>query len=161
MSGIKNLTAAKKKMKSSKPYVIIQFLVFSINEHQIDSIKVLAKAKGADSVQLKSAQIYDFTKDHNLIPQNGKYARYKKNSYGNWVIKKKITNKCYKMWHSSVITWDNNIVPCCFDKNSDFKTGNLLENTFAEIWKSPAYNDFRKSILKNRKSIKICCNCTA
>jgi radical SAM protein with 4Fe4S-binding SPASM domain len=64
------------------------------------------------------------------------------------------------MWSSSVITWDGNLVPCCFDKDAKHKMGNLLSSNFRQIWFSEGYSSFRKQIFTNRNTIDMCKNCT-
>ena len=64
------------------------------------------------------------------------------------------------MWHSSVITWDGRVVPCCFDKDASHYMGNISERSFRDIWQGESYQNFRKSLLKSRKTIDICQNCT-
>ncbi len=160
LQGIRNLCNAKKQMNVSHPFVILQFIVFATNEHQIDDIKRLGKELGVDEVQIKTAQIYDYENGNPLIPEYQKYSRYKKLDDGKYIIKKKIKNQCSRMWQSAVICWDGRVVPCCFDKDAVYQLGNLKNQTFSEIWKNQAYNAFRDQIIKNRKSIDICCNCT-
>ena len=160
IEGIKNIVFWKKKLKSRKPYVIIQFLVFRHNENEIDEIKRLGKNLGANEVQIKPAQFYDFEKGNPLIPENEKYSRYKKVPDGTFEIKGKLTNHCFRMWHSCVITWDGLVVPCCFDKDATHLMGDLKSETFEDIWKGQKYKHFRTKILKSRKQIDICRNCT-
>ena len=64
------------------------------------------------------------------------------------------------MWSSCVITWDGLIVPCCFDKDADYKLGDLKEYSFKEVWGGKLYNDFRHKVFTRRKEIDICRNCT-
>jgi radical SAM protein with 4Fe4S-binding SPASM domain len=64
------------------------------------------------------------------------------------------------MWSSCVITWDGKVVPCCFDKDAKHQLGNLQEKTFKEIWQNDSYKKFRTSLLKSRKEIDICQNCS-
>jgi radical SAM protein with 4Fe4S-binding SPASM domain len=64
------------------------------------------------------------------------------------------------MWHSAVMTWDGTIVPCCFDKDAQYKMGNILETDFAAIWQGEKYNSFRKKLLQERENIDICKNCS-
>ncbi len=64
------------------------------------------------------------------------------------------------MWNSLVVTFDGKAVPCCFDKDATHKFGNLNEQSFPEIWSNNQYNNFRKTLFTNRKSIDICKNCT-
>ncbi|MCX7729431.1 MAG: SPASM domain-containing protein, partial [Bacteroidia bacterium] len=69
-------------------------------------------------------------------------------------------NHCWRMWASCVFTIDGSIVPCCFDKDAQYKIGNILTTSFKEIWKSEPYNHFRKKILTQRSDIDICNNCS-
>ena len=64
------------------------------------------------------------------------------------------------MWHSTVVTWDGLIVPCCFDKDARHQFGNLNEDSFNKIWKNDSYNSFRRALLNSRRGIDICQNCT-
>ncbi len=160
IEGTKEIINQKKLLKSKTPHVIWQFVVFKSNEHQINDIKQLGKSIGVDEVKIKTAQIYDFENNHNIIPDNHKYARYTKNKNGEYTIKNKLLNQCWRMWQGCVITWDGKIVPCCFDKDAKYTLGNLNEQNFRDVWFSPAYKQFRSSILKGRSEIDICTNCS-
>lgn len=160
LEGATNIIKWKKELKSRTPYIVFQFVVFKSNEHQIKDVKKLAKEMGADKVRIKTAQIYDFENSQQLIPENDQFSRYKKNSLGKWEIKNPLLNQCWRMWQASVITWDGKVVPCCFDKDAKYKLGDLHQTEFKEIWFSKPYHAFRQSILKSRKEIDICTNCT-
>jgi len=160
ISGAENLVKWKKELGSATPHLIFQFLVVKPNEHQIKDVYTLAKEIGVDEVNLKTAQLYDFEDGNKLMPTNERYSRYRKNKNGKYRLKNKLYNHCWKMWHSAVITWDGQIVPCCFDKDAAHPMGDLGEKSFANIWKSKNYNSFRKALLTNRKGIDICKNCT-
>lgn len=160
LEGAKNMVAAKKKLKSSTPHLVFQFLVVRPNEHQIEEIYQLAKEIGVDEVKLKSAQVYDYTFGNPLITTIEKYARYQQDADGQWKVKHKLVNACWKMWHSCVITWDGMVVPCCFDKDASHRLGDSKTNSFAAIWQGKAYQHFRQKLLKGRKEIDICTNCT-
>lgn len=160
IEGTKNLIYWKKELKSETPHIIFQFLVVKPNEHQIDALYQLAEDLGVDEVKLKTAQIYDFENGSELIPEQSKYSRYKKEENGRYSLKNPLLNHCWTMWKSCVITWDGRVVPCCFDKDAHHVLGNTGTQSFAEIWKGEAYRKFRASILKSRKEIDICTNCT-
>ena len=160
IEGTKEILQQKKLLESKTPHVVWQFVVFKPNQHQIDAVKKLGKELGVDEVKIKTAQIYDFENGSNLIPEIETYSRYKKNKEGNFEIKNKLLNQCWRMWQGCVITWDGKIVPCCFDKDAKYKLGNLDNQSFKDIWFSEPYNHFRKSILKSRNQIDICTNCT-
>lgn len=160
IEGTKEILNQKKLLKSKLPHVVWQFVVFKPNEHQIEAVKKLGKELGVDEVKIKTAQIYDFENGNHLIPAQAEYSRYKKNADGNFEIKNKLLNQCWRMWQGCVITWDGQIVPCCFDKDAKFKLGNLKQEDFKQVWFSPEYENFRRSILKGRSQIDICNNCT-
>jgi radical SAM protein with 4Fe4S-binding SPASM domain len=160
IEGTKNLVRAKREMKSATPHIIIQFLVVKPNEHQIADIKKMGIDLGVDEVKLKSAQVYDYKNGNDLIPDVKAFSRYQKQSDGTYTIKNELLNHCWKLWHSCVITWDGMVVPCCFDKDAQYRLGSLYEKKFVEIWKSDLYVSFRKKILKSRAEIDICTNCT-
>lgn len=160
LEGTKNLVQAKREMNSNTPHIVFQFLVVKPNEHQIEEVKQLAVEIGVDEVKLKTAQVYDFENGNELIPSIEQYSRYRKQADGTYKIKNELLNHCWKLWHSCVITWDGKIVPCCFDKDAQHQLGDLTTKTFAQIWQSSLYQSFRSRILKSRKEIDICTNCS-
>src|ERR1700694_4100563 len=115
LEGAARIVKWKKELKSKKPFLIFQFLVVRHNEHQIESVRQLAKEIGVDQVRLKTAQVYDYENDPNqLIPTREKYSRYRKDRNGKMSFKGNNANHCWRLWHDPVITWDGNVVPCCF-----------------------------------------------
>jgi len=159
VDGIKELVYWKKKLKSKTPHIILQFLVFKHNEHQVEEVKKLGKELGVDKVALKTAQIYGHENGSELLPENSQFSRYSRNGDGSWHIKNKLFDHCWKMWHSSVITWDGKVVPCCFDKDASHVLGDATSG-FKQIWESADYNRFRGQVLGARNEIDICKNCT-
>jgi len=160
LEGTKNILKWRKKLKSSSPMVIWQFLVVKPNEHEVPKIKKLAREYGIDKVAFKTAQIYDYKNGHELIPSIDKYSRYRAHSDGTYSIKSRLENKCWKMWQSCVITWDGQVIPCCFDKDASHPMGSIQDQSFKEIWHSKSYQGFRNSLLKARSEIEICKNCS-
>jgi radical SAM protein with 4Fe4S-binding SPASM domain len=160
IEGTRQIVSLKKELKLKTPHIVFQFLVVKPNEHQVAEVHKLAKQLGVDEVVLKTAQIYDYENGSDLIPDQDKYSRYRKAATGKFEIKNSLDNHCWKMWHSCVITWDGKVVPCCFDKDAHFVLGDLNKNSFEEIWFGDQYNQFRSSLLKSRKEIEICKNCT-
>ena len=160
LEGARNIVRWKQTLKSKTPFIIFQFLVVKPNEHQIDEVQALGKQIGVDAVWLKTAQIYDYEQDPNqLIPTLDQYSRYKKTTTGTR-FKGKLTNSCWRLWQDPVITWDGLVAPCCFDKDASHQLGDLKTQSFAEIWRSPAYREFRKKLWTGRKQIDICSNCS-
>lgn len=161
IAGAKNIVKWKKELKRKTPFVFFQFLVVKPNEHQIEAIKKMGKEIGVDEVRFKTAQVYDYENDpHQLIPKNKKYSRYKTDANGKTIVKSGLKNHCWKLWHANVITWDGLVVPCCFDKDAMHRLGNLQTQSFKEVWHNDNYKQFRTELMKSRKNIDICANCS-
>ena len=160
LDGTKLLVEARKNLKSKTPHIIFQFLVVRPNEHQIEDAKQLANEYKVDEIRFKTAQVYDYENGNPLIPTIEKYSRYKRHANGKFSVKSSLENHCWRMWSGAVVTWDGKVVPCCFDKDATHEMGNLSKENFNSIWKGPTYTAFRKQLLKGRKEIDICKNCS-
>jgi radical SAM protein with 4Fe4S-binding SPASM domain len=160
LEGTERIIHWKKKLKSSTPHVVFQFLVVKPNEHQIPEAYKLASSMGVNQIKLKTAQIYNFVNGSDLMPADEKYSRYRQNADGTYSIKNNLADKCWRMWHSCVITWDGKVVPCCFDKDAHHVFGNVSKESFEDIWTSDRYQRFRATLLRSRDEIEICKNCT-
>ncbi|MDH5609184.1 MAG: SPASM domain-containing protein [Cyclobacteriaceae bacterium] len=160
LTGTRLLVEWKKKLNSPTPVIIWQFLVTAGNEHEIPALHKLAKSYQVDKVALKTIQVYDHSRGNSLIPTQERYSRYRKLPDNTYQIKNKLLHHCWKMWSSCVITWDGQVVPCCFDKDASHPMGNLFSRPFAEIWNDIPYRNFRKELLTSRSSVEMCKNCS-
>jgi radical SAM protein with 4Fe4S-binding SPASM domain len=159
IEGTQNLLKWKKELGLKTPHIIWQFIAFKHNTHQIPEIKKLAKQIGVNELGIKTAQIYDYQTSDAFIPENEDLSRYTKTDEG-YKIKNKLLNHCWKMWKGSVITWDGHVVPCCFDKDATHRFGDVSTQSFKEVWQGERYHNFRSAVLRSRKEIDICTNCT-
>ncbi len=160
IKGAKNLVKWKKKLKSKYPNIILQFLIVKTNEHLIDDMKNLCDELELNEFRIKTAQFYEFENGNPLMPKDEQYSRYRKNIHGQYELKNKMKNQCWKMWSSCVFTVNGEVVPCCFDKDGKYQLGKLQSKQFKKIWKNKDYTQFRSNILSNRKTIDICKNCS-
>ena len=157
--GLRLLINRKKELKKSKPFVEFQFIVMKQNEHQLDEVRKYCDEVGVDKLVFKTMQISSYENAIKFLPTNPKYRRYLV-KYEKISMKNKMKNHCFALWRTSVITWDGKVVPCCFDKDADYTLGILNDKSFPDIWTSKQYQDFRQSVLDDRKQNKICTNCT-
>lgn len=159
LHGIQSLIKTRENLKCSHPNVILQFIVFGTNEHQISEVKKLGQSLGVDRVEIKSAQHYNLSLENDLISKQPKFSRYRLNEAGGWELRKKYRNRCKRIWTTAVVTREGDLISCCFDKNADFKFGNLLQQSLNSIWKGRQFRTFRGKILTARSSMVICRNC--
>jgi radical SAM protein with 4Fe4S-binding SPASM domain len=160
IDGTAELIRQKREQKSNTPHVIWQFVAFRHNENEVTEIRRMASDIGVDEVTIKTAQVYDLEKDHEILPLNQKLSRYKKDSSGKYAIDNPLVNSCWRMWQGCVVTWDGKVVPCCFDKDATYQVGDLNQLSLSDIWHSEVYHDFRASLLRSRKDIAMCANCS-
>jgi radical SAM protein with 4Fe4S-binding SPASM domain len=158
--GIRFLASSKKEQNRYFPRIIIQCIVFRHNQRQLDEIKRMARELGADRVRFKSAQLYPVPGAMDLLPDEKRFRRYHVTGDGKLIMRRRLLNRCRRIWQTAVITSDGDLVPCCFDKEASWIMGSLKEQSLEKIWKSDEYKSFRNQILKGRKEVVICRNCT-
>ncbi len=160
LEGTRNILEQKRRLRSPSPHVVWQFVVFAHNEHEIPEVKRLGRELGVDQVVIKTAQIYDLENGDDLLPVAEELSRYSSDGNGNFRIKNEMKNHCWRMWRGCVITWDGKVVPCCFDKDAAHQIGSVSDTPIREIWRSPGYSRFRRTVMKSRQSVDICTNCS-
>lgn len=164
VSNIKRIVDEKKKLNSPYPFIELQFIIMKHNEHEISRMRELAKEIGVDKLTLKTLTL-DISQEDNkdriaeFLPSSEKLSRYEMKE-GKLKRKAGIKNDCKRLWLSSVINWDGSVTACCYDPNREFELGNVFkEGSFRKVWNNDNYRRFRKIILKNKKSVKMCENC--
>lgn len=155
IDGVKLLAETKKKENSPFPVIVLQLLVNKFNEKRIEEFKLISRDCGADYFILKSMQI---TCNKEFLPENSRYSRYFI-SDGRLIRKKNYKNRCLRLWTTLVVTWQGDVVPCCYDKDAVHRFGNFAGSTLKKIWYDKEFCRFRSTILKNRKSVNICQLC--
>jgi MoaA/NifB/PqqE/SkfB family radical SAM enzyme len=158
-TGIRHLVQEKQKQHSARPYIILQFLVFRHNEQEIPLMREFAKQAGVQKLSIKSAQFYDFTEELQP-PENAKYSRYSINTNQEMKVRKKLHNRCFRIWKYLLITTDGKMAACCFDKNAEYLNESFPDQSIKEIWKGESMGKLRKRILSERESIEMCTNCS-
>jgi len=156
-NAIKTLASVKKQKGKDHPMIVVQFIVFRHNEHEVDDFKTLAGELGADKTEIKTAQFNDFSGNEVAPPENKQYRRYvDKNRL---LLKGRTYNHCWKSWMSLVFTWDGSALPCCYDKDGEYSFGRYSQDNFDDLWNGKKNMKFRSLILQRKNEIKICSNC--
>lgn len=157
--GLNLLIKERNKLRQYVPKVALQFIVMKQNEHQISQVKKYGRERGVDKVLFKTMQVNSIEGANQFLPVTPRYRRYRINS-GKLEIDGNLPNRCINLWHTSVITWDGKLVPCCFDKDAKFPLGSLNGKGISDFWKNTEYQEFRNKILTDRKGMSMCSNCT-
>lgn len=144
---------------NERPFIELQFLVFSHNEHEIPDLQKLKKKYHIDKITFKSAQIYE-NSQVDFLPENKNFSRYEVSESGSFRLKNGIKNQCKRLIFGTVVCFDGRVVPCCFDKDADHEFGSIANQSLHEIRNSKKYIDFVNKVFSNRNEISICNNCT-
>ena len=160
-----------------RPEIVLQCLMLRSNEHEWERFKQKYRSLGADRLELKTAQFYDFSHGNDDMPTDGRFCRYEKREDGLWYIKNPLRNRCYRLWSGCVITAEGEVRPCCYDKSGAYAFGGLMNEqessdtvlyggedvkhqSLKDILYSQRAADFRKRVFSHRLDIDICGNCT-
>lgn len=158
MEGLVTLRQAK-DATGSRTHIELQMLRLRSNENEWSTISQRYRKTGADSLTLKTAQLYDYEYGHPLMPSNDKYSRYVKGKDGLYHLKHKAGISCRRLWKGCVITAQGEVLPCCYDKAAHFTFGNIFTSSLQEIYHGEKANRFRRMILQKRSKPSICYNC--
>lgn len=151
---IEDFLRIKKELNSKMPLVIIQTLLTSYSENEIDKIIKWATEAGADYVNFKSLSLGSYTTEEirrkysYLLPQNEEYRRKILN------IRKTL---CLIPKKQALVYWNGDLGLCCidFDNVADFP--NMKKKGFIKTFTSPEVRKKRK--LGFRKQLGLCKNC--
>ena len=160
MEGTRNMVEAKRQ-RGRGPHLVWQFLVVGPNEHELPDLLEAASACGVDEVEIKTAQLDDPQDGHPLLTEAAAHRRYDRDPItGQWTLRNALEDACWRMWQGAVITWDGQVVPCCFDKDAHHAMGSLHDMGLNDIWHSERYAQFRSTLFQDRSGISMCTNCS-
>ena len=161
METLERIALTKKRLKSATPLVELQFLVFKHNKQEIENLIQISKKLGLNRLSFKTAQIYSNEQGQAFLPDDDAFNRY--TLIGNeYVLKGKLKNWCKRLWLNPAVNWDGIVSPCCFDKDAEHGFSNMFSDgfSFMDIWKGDKFKLFRQQVMRDRRSIDICTNCT-
>lgn len=161
MQALENLSQAKHQLKSKRPLIELQFLIFKHNLNELKHIVEIAQQNEVERISFKTAQIYSDEQGFEFLPENEQLNRYQFDGQ-HFSLKSDLPNWCKRLWLNTTINWDGSVSPCCFDKDSDYAMDFIFNHStpFKRVFKNEKYMAFRRRVLTNRKAIEMCSNCT-
>ena len=134
------------KRKTSSPTIIkVKKRMYGFKEasKQPNRKKFLEELQKLDNIEISGMRIHNYGNGRN-------YVQSEKLLCGR-AIKRNLLQ----------IDWDMNIIPCCFDYNSDEKWGNLRTHSIKEIFMNEKSSKFVKDHCEENADVySICKNCT-
>ena len=176
IANVKELTRA---VKNTGIDVTIWFLGMRDNIEELPLMVKLVSRLGARHLNMQSVHNWgkkeweerlgaqrinsDFTKLKDAVLKTERLAK-ESNIRFNYVNIpfKKPKRTCQWPWKSCYITADGFVTPCCIHGSDPgvINFGNIFEKSFAEIWNSSGYREFRR-MLKSDEPPQICNGCTS
>lgn len=148
IENIRALVDDKKRLGSSTPFIDLQFIITSENEHEIKAAHALALDLGVDSIAYKTACVYD---EAQKIPKIERLSRYTgPEPFG----------RCKRLWWTTYLLWDGRVTPCCYDERGVHAVGSIHEEGYRSIWRGPRMSSFRDRQRQDKHSIDICKGCS-
>ena len=145
------LRKAKNELSSS-PIIELQCLRLKTNEHEWAQFKRQYKTLGADRLVFKTAQLYDYTHGHPLMPSDKRYSRYVVGKDGVY-HRRPLHKGCFRVWSGAVVTTKGEVLPCCYDKTHAHAYGNIMESSLKDLFGNEKATAFRKAALNEQPQI--------
>jgi radical SAM protein with 4Fe4S-binding SPASM domain len=165
LDNLQALVAEKKRRGSRAPWVQAGFIVMRHNESQVDEFLRVARDEwGVDEAAIIPPCVRTVEQGRQFLTADDRYWFYDRRAFEeHGVLKPKqvMDNRCWWIWHSAMITWNGDVVPCCRDAKGTNVLGNVLEEDFASIWNGPRYRAFRRRILTAQREVAICSLCSS
>lgn len=164
LAGLQYLSQARKDNHSTI-CIELQVLRLKTNEEEWQWIQKHYRSLGATRLVFKTAQLYDYTNGHPLMPSQTQYARYRKDADGHYYLHRSFLRRhwfntpCARLWSGCVITTTGEVLPCCYDKAGDHTLGSIITTPLATLWHSTQANSFRHKVLHHSQHIPICREC--
>jgi len=152
---IEDFIALKKESKSKKPFVVIQTLLTSFSENEMEKIIKWARDIGADAINFKTLSLGSHTSGE------------MKKQYGYLLptrpeLRRKISsiNKTLCSWplRNALVYWDGKLGLCCVDFDNEIKFPNIKEKGFLKTFISDEAAAKRK--LGFQKKFDLCGRCS-
>jgi radical SAM protein with 4Fe4S-binding SPASM domain len=166
IENIKSLVKTKKEMRSQKPYIRWNYIVFKHNEKFIKQAEQMSKTLQVDQIVFKTAWIYSIEELYSeWLPENKVYSRYvvqRKNNAPSKILYAPTADFCRDPWRTIVMDASGNVFPCCGDIDKRQNFGNILADPFDSIWNGARYRSARNFISTGKVSggVKVpCCSC--
>jgi radical SAM protein with 4Fe4S-binding SPASM domain len=158
VSGLKRLVRLKREVRS-ETLINLRVVVMKQNEHEVGSIRRMARRVGADWFTLKTLNpsCGSTSMDEELLPSSPTYRRYiYDRSTGERV---RCEGKCRFIFAVANIQADGGLVPCTYDYDARMKVGNVFDTPLTELWNSPASRELRRKVCEEPDALDHCRDC--
>ncbi len=153
-------TLEERETRNGQMKITLGLIVMKHNEREVQNLPIMAEELGVDGYNLMSPCVRNYEQGLKFLPNSEKWWLYDQKIFEQKkLVVPKFSKPCHWLWHSSVVLWNGDLVPCCRDTEGEYTMGNLLKQDLKEIWGSKKYVDFRRMVARNRRNVEICRLC--
>jgi radical SAM protein with 4Fe4S-binding SPASM domain len=118
--------------------VVMQFIVFKHNEHEVDQVPAYGAGLGVHKVSIKISG--SATRSPEFRPSNGAYVAKNRSGHRQGPL-------CDWVFRTLVVNTDGEVMPCCWaGHKTEYSMGNVFRQSVAEIWNSERYQTLRQAV---------------
>jgi MoaA/NifB/PqqE/SkfB family radical SAM enzyme len=163
VDGIRRLGQAKRALGRKLPFIRLQFLVFSYNEHEIEHIIEMATEMQVDQLALKNVSLGTWVRGdlrkkmaRKLLPKADKYRKY---SIVEENVQLKIEDEvCSWALENGVVLANGDVTTCCYDSSGDHSFANIhRDGGLMKILAGDKMKEVREQIVG--RELKLCKTC--
>jgi radical SAM protein with 4Fe4S-binding SPASM domain len=169
VSNMKRMVEVKKRLHSDNPQIVWQFIVNRYNEHEIEEARQMCKELDV-ILDIQHMGLADELPDIDIdipiekrksmwLPRNSNFV---KSHYQGTYQYPLFEGICKQLFVNLNIAPDGKIFPCCWMIDKDSAFGDLLNESFDEIWNNKKYQDARSMFLRRNfqsSSLSVCYRC--
>lgn len=155
--GINRLAQRKRALGRDLPFIRLQYIVFSYNEHEIDTIIDLAEKMQVDQLALKNLSLGTWI-DGGIRESIGKKLLPKKDKYRKYLVEPdnalhlKIQDQvCSWAYENAVVLSNGDVTTCCYDGSGKHTFANVnKDGGLLNILKSDKMKEVREQIIDRK-----------
>jgi radical SAM protein with 4Fe4S-binding SPASM domain len=136
------------RARGSHLEVVMQFIVFKHNEHEVDQVFDHGASLGVDKVAIKISG--SASRSEEFRPTNGAYLAVNRSGRRSGPL-------CDWVFKTLVVNADGEVMPCCWaGHKTEYSMGNVFRQPVAEIWNSERYRALREAVTERTNLWSLC-----
>ena len=141
----------RKVQSRSRIKVMVSMIDFDMNEASIKAQESYWKRiAGVDQFLCKDFSTWDgVAGDINELARGGRSADAVDTS----------AVACTLPWEVMTVTWNGEVVPCCYDYDAKMVLGNMANQSLADIWNGEKLQAIRSEFIANKVTNPLCRHC--
>ena len=142
----------RKSKNNSRIQVMVSMIDFNMNEESIKAQESYwGNVAGVDQFLCKDFSTWDGNAgDINSLADNS--GRVTNTIDTSAVV-------CTLPWEVMTVTWNGDVVPCCYDYDARVVLGNMGEQSLGDIWNGESIQSIRREFMANRVTNPLCKKC--